>query len=51
VNDPVFGVDAAAAYDSAYLYILAITCGVALLAAVLTARCFTGNPKGTVAHQ
>lgn len=51
VNDPVFGADAAAAYDSAYLYILAIICGVALLAAVLTARCFTGNPKGTVAHQ
>ncbi|MFZ2562311.1 MAG: MFS transporter, partial [Corynebacterium variabile] len=51
VNDPVFGADAAAAYDSAYLYILAIICGVALLAAVLTARCFTGNPNGTVAHQ
>ncbi|WP_297008497.1 MFS transporter [uncultured Corynebacterium sp.] len=51
VDDPVFGADAVAAYDSAYLYVLAIICGVALVAAALTARCFAGNPKGTVAHQ
>ncbi|AGP31850.1 MFS transporter [Corynebacterium terpenotabidum] len=48
---PVYGADAVAAYDSAYQYILLIAGLVAVAAAVLTARCFRGNPKGTHAHQ
>lgn len=49
VNHPVFGAQAVAAYDSAYQYVIFIACVVALVGAVVTARCFRGNPRGTVA--
>lgn len=51
VGHPVYGADAVAAYDSAYQYVLLIACAVAVVAAIVTARCFAGNPKGTRAHQ
>lgn len=52
VNHPVFSAEAIAAYDSAYRYVLLIAATVAVAAAMITARCFAGNPKGTSgAHQ
>lgn len=57
VNHPVFGADAVAAYDTAYQAVLLIACVIALVGAVVTARCFRGNPRaavvqdGTHAHQ
>lgn len=47
VHDEVFGAAARAALDSAYNNILFIALMCALLAAVLTAIFFRGNPKGT----
>lgn len=51
VNHPVFGPQAIAAYDSAYQYVLIIACAVSVIAAIITARCFAGNPKDAHAHQ
>jgi len=45
VDHPVYGPAAVAAYDSAYLIILAIVGVVAVIGAIVTAYCFRGNPK------
>lgn len=45
VDHPVHGPAAIAAYDDAYLTILAIVGVVSVLAAAVTAYCFRGNPK------
>jgi DHA2 family multidrug resistance protein-like MFS transporter len=45
VDHPVFGAAAADAYDTGYLLVLVIGGVVAVVAALVTAWCFRGNPK------
>ncbi|MGO3363590.1 MAG: MFS transporter [Corynebacterium sp.] len=53
VDHPEFGAAAVDAYDTAYLLVLGIAAIVAVIAAVVTASCFRGNPKGAdfAAHE
>lgn len=50
VDHPVHGAAAVTAYDQAYVTILLILCVMAVLAAVVTAYSFRGNPKEAEAH-
>ncbi|AXR73920.1 MFS transporter [Auritidibacter sp. NML130574] len=45
VDHPMYGEQAVAAYDQAYLSILGIVATVGLIGALVTAWCFRGNPK------